>query len=85
MPETFSTTLPLRGDTERIIEAKMLLLLAGLSGGGFGANAYYRGHGNPNGIVTATEGSSYRDLDAEIWYRSIGDGVTANSTGTVWE
>lgn len=81
MPVHFPQTLPLRRDSRWTLTAKILQVL---NLGGVGASAYYEGVGNPNGVLSATAGATYRDTATDVRYTSVGNNTGPNSVGTVW-
>lgn len=72
MPDGYTDTRPYRSDTIRQILVKMLQVL---NAGGIGTLS---GHGAPEGVVTASPGSLYIDLDlpAAIYIKVLGTGNT---------
>lgn len=72
------STTPKNTDTIRILEVRILnaLRAAGGSGGGTG-QAGITGSGSPEGVVTATAGTTYLDEDTDsLWFKKTGSGNT---------
>lgn len=72
------STTPKNTDTIRILEVRILnaLRAAGGSGGGTGG-AGITGSGSPEGVVTATAGTTYLDTATDsLWFKKTGAGNT---------
>lgn len=76
--EHFDTLSPNRRDPPRFLLSK---ILQSLSGSGTSATAtLYTGSGSPNGVVTATPGAEYNQIDGGVfiqtWIKQSGIGNT---------
>ena len=72
------------GHTPRITDTRWAILQkilgATIDGGGGGGGSYSSGAGSPNGVVSATLGSRYRDTSTGTFYTNI-DGATGWAVG----
>lgn len=74
-------TEPVATNPIRVIEVKILTALNGGAGGGGGGSGTggsgFTGVGSPEGVVTATPGTSYLDTAGDsLWYKESGSGNT---------
>lgn len=75
MSETYSSTVPTRGDAIRPLLGKILQVLN--TGTGTGTGAVTPGNGSPEGVTTANPGSTYLDLTGyHFWVKATGTGNT---------
>lgn len=74
-----SGTVPLRVNPERVLTAKILLALNNQASGSGTGTGTFSGTGSPEGVITASPGSTYTDTGSSpvnFWTKTSGTGNT---------